>query len=546
VSPEGKAALDDAVKSYHAEQYQAAIDTYKNLIAKNIDTVYAYAGLARVYLRQGKTAEAYAAAQSAVTAEPNTVPAQVALGEVYFRQGRITDAERAFVSACGLDAHAYLGLARLYEITANYLRANSALASARKLDLDDPDVRWAWMYGSGNDARRVPRQSQAAPEHHAEGSGTAAGARPASGSGTISGSSTPSGSSATSGGGATSGGSATTTPVAAPVAATAPSAADEHACRVVSKAPGTQVALDPIVREGAADSSNGAAGRAAAYTLATKLDGSQVHLVVDTGASGIVISRKAADRLGIKPIARQEIEGLGDTGASDSYAGLVNSLKIGDVELQGCYVRVADRASLFSGSDGLIGTVIFEDFLVDLNFPDAKFKLSQLPPLPASAGAQDGSASIEKNGHPQHDRYIAPEMANYTPVYRIGSDLAVLTSINSSPPKLFLLDTGSFDDLITPSAAREVTHVSTDTGMTVKGMSGTVKTVATADRLTIQFGRLKQDRSDTVTMDLTPISSGLETEVSGMLGFGMLRMIDIKIDYRDALVDFSYNANRLH
>jgi hypothetical protein len=34
--------------------------------------------------------------------------------------------------------------------------------------------------------------------------------------------------------------------------------------------------------------------------------------------------------------------------------------------------------------------------------------------------------------------------------------------------------------------------------------------------------------------------------VSGTLGFAMLRMLDIKIDYRDGMVDFTYDKNRTH
>ena len=74
ISADGKAALDDALKSYRARQDQSAIDTYKGLIAKNTDVAYAYAGLARIYFRQGNTAEAYSAAQSAAAAAPNSVP----------------------------------------------------------------------------------------------------------------------------------------------------------------------------------------------------------------------------------------------------------------------------------------------------------------------------------------------------------------------------------------------------------------------------------------------------------------------------------------
>jgi hypothetical protein len=35
------------------------------------------------------------------------------------------------------------------------------------------------------------------------------------------------------------------------------------------------------------------------------------------------------------------------------------------------------------------------------------------------------------------------------------------------------------------------------------------------------------------------------TEVSGFLGFGMLRVLDLKLDYRDGLVDFEYDPKRL-
>jgi hypothetical protein len=48
-----------------------------------------------------------------------------------------------------------------------------------------------------------------------------------------------------------------------------------------------------------------------------------------------------------------------------------------------------------------------------------------------------------------------------------------------------------------------------------------------------------------VTFDMSSISKSTGTEVSGILGFAMLRILQIKIDYRDGLVDFIYNPNHL-
>jgi hypothetical protein len=42
------------------------------------------------------------------------------------------------------------------------------------------------------------------------------------------------------------------------------------------------------------------------------------------------------------------------------------------------------------------------------------------------------------------------------------------------------------------------------------------------------------------------ISDGAGTEISGTLGFAMLRFLDLKIDYRDDLVSFFYDSKRAH
>ena len=76
-------------------------------------------------------------------------------------------------------------------------------------------------------------------------------------------------------------------------------------------------------------------------------------------------------------------------------------------------------------------------------------------------------------------------------------------------------------------------------------MSGTVSKVYTADKATLQFGRYEQDNQDVVTFDLSPVCKQTGTEVSGILGYNMLRILQTKIDYRDGLVDFVYDPARL-
>ena len=135
-------------------------------------------------------------------------------------------------------------------------------------------------------------------------------------------------------------------------------------------------------------------------------------------------------------------------------------------------------------------------------------------------------------------------MKSYTQIYRFGHNLLVPTLIGDTPVKLFLLDTGATSNLISPSAASEVTKVHGDPSMIIKGLSGSVKDVYRADKAVIQFGHLRQENQDLVAVDLTNVSEGIGTEASGILGFAMLHFLDIKIDYRDGLIDFSYDPKR--
>jgi hypothetical protein len=134
-------------------------------------------------------------------------------------------------------------------------------------------------------------------------------------------------------------------------------------------------------------------------------------------------------------------------------------------------------------------------------------------------------------------------MHSYTKFYRFGHSMLLPTSIGDTPVKLFLLDTGSTSNLISPSAAREVTKIHGD-ARTIKGLSGSVKNVYRADKAVLRFAHMQQENQDLIAIDMTHISDRIGTEVSGVLGFEVLHLLDIKINYRDGLVDFSLDPKR--
>jgi predicted aspartyl protease len=446
-------------------------------------------------LKQNKVNDAFDAASKAVALTPGKTPAITAMGEVYFRQGKMVLAEHAFLDplqACDVDPRSYLGLARIYRATSNYKRAATAVAQAYKIDPADPDVQRSYMATLNRSERLkflrdyLSRETDDDPEHRMNLEHQLAVLEDETGQ-------------------------------------------TGHTCRITSKLTATETHLEALL--------NGP-NRLRGYGFIVKVNGATAKLRLDTGAGGILIDKKVADKAGVKRIVEQKASGIGDKGGTAGYVGFADSIQIGGLQFEGCYVDVVDRNSVLD-DDGLIGADVFSSYLVDIDFPDRKFKLSQLPPYPDEAPSEATLESQPAAGSHLHDRYIAPDMKVYTPIFRFGHALLIPTKVNDSAPMLFLIDTGAFDNTITPDAAKQVTKISRDDNFKVKGLSGEVSDVYRAEKAHLQFAHFKDDRQDLITFNMDHISNGFGTEISDTLGFRMLVLLDIKIDYRDGLVDFT-------
>jgi predicted aspartyl protease len=275
------------------------------------------------------------------------------------------------------------------------------------------------------------------------------------------------------------------------------------------------------------------------YGIQVSVNSRKANLMLDTGASGILISHRLAEKARLTKITETTIRAIGDGGESGAYAAIAGSVKIGDLEFRDCPVRVLENPSMVD-EEGVIGADFFEHFLVNLDFPEQKLHLSALPKR-----ARDGLDPLTGSTTRElQEWYLPREMDSYTRAYRFGSYLLIPTQVGDVRGKLFVLDTGGFKSQITPVAARQITRLRGASDTTVTGINGTVKHVYSADNIPLQFGNLPQQSRSLISFDLTPVSNGLGTEISGILGFDLLQSLDIKIDYRDALVDFQYQPKR--
>jgi tetratricopeptide (TPR) repeat protein len=133
----GPTPLAHALELYRTGKVAEARAEYEILTkAGGADAAAAYAGLARVYLKEKRVTEANAASARALELAPTLPAAHSARGEVYFRQGKLAEAEQEFLAplrANQADARAYYGLTRICWVTSNNKLAKTRLEKAHQL-----------------------------------------------------------------------------------------------------------------------------------------------------------------------------------------------------------------------------------------------------------------------------------------------------------------------------------------------------------------------------------------------------------------------------
>jgi len=524
------AALNAADQLYRSGNFAEAAGKYQAILKADATLVPAQAGLIHTLLRQQEIDEASLEAGKALAAQPNSAALLSAMGDVQFRLAEMAEAETSYLKAQKIDskeARAYLGLARLYHAYSLDGRAYQQLQAAYQIAPNDPEVQRMWFHRLGR------RERIAAIEAYL------AGAHPDS---------------------------PEETEYLQHYLEFLKATIDQpiHACKLVNRVEQTDTKLDRMLRD---------TKHIVGYGLTVRINDHNSHLLLDTGASGILIGRKFAEKSGLKHVSNTRYYGIGDKGSQSGYLALADHIRIGELDFADCVVHVTDKTQL-TDEDGLIGADVFSSYLIDIDFPGEKLRLSALPKRPdETAGAPALQSEGDSHSNPDDeedvldqkaepaggasrptntarqprlpkDRYVAPEMKEWTPVFRFGHELLIPTSINNSKSMLFLIDTGSQLNDLSTRAGRELGKISSDSTMHIKGLSGSVAEVYRADNATLRFGRFAQKNQSIVTFDLSHISKNTGTEVSGILGFQTLYMLQVKIDYRDGLVDFAYDPSR--
>ena len=487
-------ALRSAQALLHKGKYLEAAKAFQALVDQEPSSAEARAGLMRSLLNLRRFPEALSTGEKAVAALPSSALVRATFGDVNFRMGQMSEAEQAWEASLRLDpnsARGLYGMYRLYTMLFMFKHAKEAVTRAHQLNPNDPAIFRAWI-GTLPRKERPDAWKKYLELSAAEGDGD-------------------------------------------------DEAQDDNMMRLltaeaekpswvlakpVEKA---EIKIEPYgkseVEEDRAGRMNGGLMIGEGFAVGIKInDRAGATLRLDTGASGITIGNKLAERAGVVKIAETSYTGVGG-GSTESYLAWADKIKIGDLEFHDCIIEVSSKNRVGEDS-GLIGTDVFDKFLISIDFVERKIKLGPLPRNPESTGAEDEAL----------DRHIAPEMQSFTKVYHFGH-LLIVPAVLGTPQKnatgLFVLDTGAFANTISLDLARRLTKVNFEEGY-IQGVSAKIKEIFSGDKIYLHFAGIHV-RSDDITA-FNHSSSSFGTEFSGFIGIRTLVQMKMTIDYRDGLV----------
>lgn len=518
-----KPSMDAPAVAFQQGDFSKAFELYFSAARSNPHDLQAITGQIRSLLQEGQISEASQLAESSLVVNPGSSELLTAMGEIRLRQGRLSDAADAYQTSLKLDpclARTRYDWYQLLWIESMRASGYEQLKMAYQLDPDDPAIHLSWIERLPlaeriqqiddylEKTKDIPANQQRSLKEYVNQLRAAVTAR-------------------------------------------------NGGCRLASHSvKETSLPLEGL----ATDLYHLTNGMGFEIDVNEK---AKAELELDTGLSGILLNHDTAEKAGLVPVTSDTISGIGDQKSMSGYWAYADDLRIGSLEFKDCLVEVSNSPSIV-GKDGLIGADVFENYHVKLDFPAHQMTLSQLPPIPGER--VDNGASLNASGvgnaapdssstDPAHgpaapapalhyvDRYIGPEMQQWSPFARVGHQIFINGELKDKKPRLFLLDSGSSVSILSIPAAESAGSVHSDTQDSLTGLSGKVANLYTEGGVDLDFARLRAPLKDVLVINMDGLSTESGVEVSGIIGLQTLRYLTVDIDYRDGLIRVEYDPH---
>lgn len=241
-----------------------------------------------------------------------------------------------------------------------------------------------------------------------------------------------------------------------------------------------------------------------------KIDGKGPYdFAIDTGATQTVISEKLAAEIGLKPITTTVVFGIGGAGKVETKLYKVKEFSIGDVKISNVPVGTFNDPLISQLADGILGTSIFSDFIITVNYPANQLELARARP-PSAAGAE------------------------VLPVWFFSNLLLLPLDVNGKRGN-FIVDTGAVTTVMSHSMAAQLGINENTAGakidLGIAGVGGFEGVVLKVPNVTFKTPKNTEVFPQVVSIDLKQISKMIGTEAAGVVGYDFFSDYKLTLDY---------------
>jgi len=232
---------------------------------------------------------------------------------------------------------------------------------------------------------------------------------------------------------------------------------------------------------------------------------------IDTGATQTVVSEKVAAETGLQQISSTVVFGIGGSGKVETKLYKVKEFAAGDVKVKNLPVGTFNDPLISQIADGILGTSIFSDFIITVDYPSGELLLSKRPA-----------------------RNATPESGEVLPVWFFSNLILLPLEVNGKKGN-FIVDTGAVTSVLSHSMAAQLGIDEKTPGakinMGIAGVGGFEGVVLRIPGVTFKTPKNTEVFPQVVAIDLKQISKTIGTEVSGIIGYDFFSDYKLTLDY---------------
>ncbi|MBD0371234.1 MAG: aspartyl protease family protein [Pyrinomonadaceae bacterium] len=257
------------------------------------------------------------------------------------------------------------------------------------------------------------------------------------------------------------------------------------------------------------------------------------RFVLDTGSGMCVVSDRAAERLGMKPVARGGMaRGFGGGGRFEIVYGFLSSIDIGGAKVESVPVYIRHFYDEKVPVDGYIGLSAIAKFLTIVDYGTNTFSLVR--------GRDSETLSVSSMVFKNKDNQKAAQASQAVPLRTTASGFlsseVKLDGIDR--PLNFIVDTGASISVISERLTRddEMSRIAQATKMKVFGAAGIAENVGMLLLPRLQIGMHTRERVAAAVLDLDTINETTGFVQTGVLGGNFLRQYRLTFDFQRSLL----------